>query len=349
MIKAGIYGGRGYVARELARLLLAHPEAEVAWWYSREAGAVEEAHRNLVGSGMEFTSDEKLSDADVVFFATPVGVAQEKAAEWLARGTKVIAMAADFRLDNRNDFERIYGKHKCWELAKEAVYGIPEVYRDKIAKARIVATPGCFATAVILALAPLVTDGRFDVRRIVVDGVTGTSGAGAALDRSVHHPEMCQTMIPYNVVDHRHTYEMEAELSKAAGRDVTVHFTTTMGPFSRGILATCHLFCEKTPEREEVLDMLEEYYSDETFVTVNRIAKDQKARWDYIAYPSVADVAGSNYCQLGAAVDEKRGRVVVFAALDNMGKGACGAAVQNMNVMFGIDEATGISQRGLAV
>jgi N-acetyl-gamma-glutamyl-phosphate reductase common form len=349
VIKAGLYGGRGYVARELVRLLSVHGGVEIAWWYSREAGRVEEAHRSLLGSGMEFTSEESLADVDVVFFATPVGVAQEKAKGFLERGAKVIAMAADFRLRNREDFERIYGKHTCWELVDEAVYGIPELHRERIAKARIVATPGCFATAAILALAPIVRQSGIDLRHIVVDGVTGTSGAGAALDRSVHHAEMCQTVIPYNVVDHRHTYEMEAELSRAAGRDVMVHFTSEMGPFSRGILATCHLFCEKTPAREEVLRIYEEFYRGEPFVSVNRIAKDPKARWDYIGYPSVADVAGSNYCQIGADVDRKRGRIVIFAALDNMGKGACGAAVQSMNLMFGLAETTGISQRGLGV
>jgi len=349
MVKVGIYGGRGYVAKELARILAVHPEAEIAWWYSREPGEVAEAHRNLAGTGLRFTTNADLADADVVFLCAPVPVAQQLAEGFLDRGSKVIAMAADFRLKNRKTFETVYGPHQSWDLVREAVYGLPELRRDEIRRARLVANPGCFSAAVILALAPLVRRPGVDLARIVVDAVSGTSGAGAALDRSMHHPEMCQTLLPYSVVGHRHTCEMEEQLSDLAGTPVTVNFTPSYGPWSRGVLAACHAFVEKTPSREDLLALYGEFYRDCRFVKVNALAKNAAAPWDYLPYPSVADVAASNYCHIGLDVDPARGRVVVFSAIDNMGKGACGTAVQNMNLMFGLDEALGIRQPGLGV
>jgi N-acetyl-gamma-glutamyl-phosphate reductase len=349
MILAGLYGGRGYVARELARLLIAHPQAEIAWWHSREAGSAEEAHRNLMGTGLRFVSGNEPPDADVAFICAPVGVAMDVAPALLERGVKVVAMAADFRLKDQGVFERVYGTHRRWELVKEAVYGIPELHREAIHSARLIANPGCFSSAAILALAPLIRRGGVDVRRLVVDGISGTSGAGAGLDRSMHHPEMWQTVLPYNVVDHRHSYEMESQLSALAGEEATVHFTSYYGCFGRGILAACHAFPEKLPEREALLDAYEEFYAGHPFVRVNRLPRDAEAGWNYAPYPSVADVAGSNYCQIGLDVDERRGRIVVFSAIDNMGKGACGAAVQNMNLMFDLVETVGLTTPGLGI
>ena len=349
MITAGVYGGRGYVARECVRLLVGHPEAEVTWWCSREAGSAESSHRNLLGTGLRFVSENDLPDVDVVFICAPVGIAMDLAPRWLDRGARVISMAADFRLRHKGSFERLYGEHRAWALLNEAVYGIPELHRDSIRTARLVANPGCFSSAAILGLVPLVKCADLGIESVVVDGISGTSGAGAGLDRSMHHPEMWQTVIPYNAVDHRHTYEMEAQLSLVAGHGVTVHFTSYYGPFGRGILAACHVFPQHLPERSELLDVYEQFYREHPFVTVNRLPHDSEAAWDYLPFPSVADVAGSNYCQIGLDVDRRRGRVVVFSAIDNMGKGACGVAVQNMNLMFGLDETTGLVTPGLGI
>ncbi len=349
MIRVGIHGGRGYVARELARLLISHPRAQIAWWHSRKAGPAEEAHRNLMGTGLTFVSGEDLPDADIVFICAPVGVAMDIAPQLLKRGIKVITMAADFRLGDRKAFERIYGEHRCWELVREAVFGLPELHRDEIRSARLIANPGCFSSAAILALAPLVERGGLDLDRLIVDGVSGTSGAGATPDRSMHHPEIWQSVIPYNVVDHRHSYEMESELSQIAGEPVTVHFTSHYGCFGRGILATCHAFPNEFPEREALLDAYQQFYRDHPFVSINRLSADPDTAWNYVPYPSVADVAGSNYCEIGLDVDAERRRIVVFSAIDNMGKGACGVAVQNMNLMFDLEETTGLTQPGLGV
>jgi len=349
VIRVGIYGGRGYVARELARLIAVHPDAELAWWHSREAGTVEDVHRNLLGTQLQFIAGEGTPDADVVFLCTPVGVAMEVAPDLLRRGSKVVSMAADFRITDRSVFESIYGPHRSWELQKMAVYGIPELHRDAIRACDLVANPGCFSTAAILALAPLVQMPNVDADHLVVDGISGTSGAGATLDRSVHHPEMCSTVIPYNVVGHRHTYEMEEQLSLVARRSVCVHFTSHYGPFSRGILATCHAFADPLPTRDDLLDLYDAFYAEQPFVIVNRLSGSPQAAWHYESYPSVLDVASSNFCQIGMDVDPKRRRIVIFAAIDNMGKGACSAAVQNMNLMFRIDETAGISMRGLGI
>jgi N-acetyl-gamma-glutamyl-phosphate reductase len=348
MVKVGVYGGRGYVARELVRLLLAHPEAELAWWASREAGPAEDAHRNLLGAGLEFVcSGDELPAADIVFLCTPTGVAMDLAPAFLRAGCKVVSMAADFRLADREAFERLYGAHSAWELVAEAAYGISELHREAVRAARLVANPGCFSSAAILALAPAVA--ALGPDSVVVDGISGTSGAGAELDRSMHHPEMWQTVLPYNVVDHRHSYEMEGELSAVGGRPVTVHFTSHYGCFGRGILATCHVLAGNLPDRDALLAAYRDFYEGEPFVAVNALAADPDAAWNYVPYPSVADVAGSNHCQIGLDVDRRRGRLVVFSAIDNMGKGACGAAVQNMNIMFGLPETMGLERRGLGI
>jgi len=330
------------------RLLLAHPEAELAWWASREAGPADAAHRNLLGTGLQFVnSGDDPPAADVVFLCTPTGVAMELAPQLLGAGCRVVSMAADFRLSDRETFERVYGPHSAWDLVAEAAYGIPELHRDAIRTARLVANPGCFSSAAILALAPAVAALGPDAA--IVDGISGTSGAGAELDRSMHHPEMWQTVLPYNVVDHRHSYEMEGELSAVGGRPLTVHFTSHYGCFGRVYWPRATILAEGIPDRDALLATYRDFYDGEPFVTVNFLTGSPDAAWNYIPYPSVADVAGSNHCQIGLDVDRRRGRLVVFSAIDNMGKGACGAAVQNMNVMFGLPETMGLELRGLGI
>jgi N-acetyl-gamma-glutamyl-phosphate reductase common form len=230
---------------------------------------------------------------------------------------------------------------------EEAPYGATELRRAEIAKARLVANPGCFAYTSILTLAPLVKERLVDIERLVVDGLSGSSGAGADPVVPTHHSEIGNSVFPYNVVDHRHTYEIEQELSAVAGEAVTVHFTPYYCPFTRGILAGCHGFLKRSISRAELVALYEEFYRDEPFIRILALDKDPKASWQYLPYPSVGLVAGSNYVHIGVDVDERRKRVVAFGALDNLGKGAASSAIQNMNCMLGLSEATGIDSYGL--
>ena len=347
-IKVGIVGGSGYSGGELLRLLLVHPNAEIAFVTSRGDKSLEAIHRNLVGSGLRFVREEEAPDADVVFLCTPARESMLKAPAWLQRGAKVVDIGSDFRLKDRPTFERVYkAEHTCWELVGEAPYGATELHRAAIATARLVANPGCFAYTAILTLAPLVKAGLIDTERVVVDGLSGTSGAGAEPVTPTHHSEIGNGVFAYNVVEHRHTYEIEQELSGVAGAPVTVHFTPYYCPFTRGILAGCHGFLTRAVTRAELLALYEEFYRGEPFIRTLAFEKDPKASWQYLPYPSVASVAGSNFVQIGVDVDERRRRVVAFGALDNLGKGAASSAIQNMNCMLGLPEDAGLRGVGL--
>ncbi len=347
-VSVGIVGGSGYAGGELLRLLLQHPQARIAWVTSRGEKSLEAIHRNLVGSGLRFIREEEAGDCDVVFLCTPARESMLKAPAWLARGARVVDIGSDFRLKDRATFERVYkAEHTCWELVDAAPYGAPELHRAAIAAARLVANPGCFAYTAILTLAPLLRAGLVDRERVVVDGLSGSSGAGAEPVTPTHHSEIGNGVFAYNVVEHRHTYEIEQELSGVAGAPVTVHFTPYYCPFTRGILAGCHGFLTRPVTRAELLALYAEFYRDEPFVQVLPFDKDPQASWQYLPYPSVASVAGSNFVQIGVDVDERRRRVVAFGALDNLGKGAASSAIQNMNCMLGLPESTGIAGVGL--
>jgi N-acetyl-gamma-glutamyl-phosphate reductase common form len=347
-VAVGIVGGSGYSGGELLRLLLVHPRARIAFVTSRGDKSLQAIHRNLVGTDLRFVREEEAGDADVVFLCTPARESMLKAPAWLARGAKVVDIGSDFRLKDRETFERVYkAQHTCWELVDEAPYGATELHRQAIRGARLVANPGCFAYTAILTLAPLVKAGLIDRERVVVDGLSGTSGAGAEPVTPTHHSEIGNGVFAYNVVDHRHTYEIEQELSGVAGAPVTVHFTPYYCPFTRGILAGCHGFLTREVTRDEVLALYEDFYRDEPFVRTLAFEKDPKASWQYLPYPSVASVAGSNFVQIGVDVDPRRRRVVAFGALDNLGKGAASSAIQNMNCMLGLAEDSGLRGVGL--
>jgi len=347
-ISAGIVGGSGYAGGELLRLLLGHPGIRIAWVTARGDKPLESIHRNLVGSGLRFSKEEDVSPCEVVFLCMPSRQSMTRAERYLRQGSKVIDLGSDFRLKDPALFEQVYGTpHAAWHLVEEAPYGVTELRRATIRAARLVANPGCFAYATILGLAPLVKEQLIDLRRIVVDGFSGTSGAGAEPTVATHHSEIGNSAFPYNVVDHRHTYEMEQELGGVAGSPVTIHFTPYYAPFARGILSACHGFLQRPVTRADVLALYREFYRDEYFVRPLEIAKDPQASWQYLPYPSVGALAGSNFVQIGADVDERRGRVVVFSALDNLGKGAAGAAIQNMNCLLGLAENSGLTGVGL--
>jgi N-acetyl-gamma-glutamyl-phosphate reductase len=348
MIEVGVYGASGYMGGEALRVLSEHPQVKVAWATSRGDKPLEHFHRNLYGSGIKLVRPEEITPCDAVFFAVPTGTPMELVEQLLAQGTKVIDLGADFRLKNLTDWERLYGRaHACPGVAQEAVYGIPELHRDAVKEARVVANPGCFASAAILGMAPLIKAGLVEGDRIVVDGLSGTAGAGAELDTPLHHPEIGNNVVPYNVVDHRHTYEMEQELGLLSPAGVTVHFTSSYVPITRGILAICHCFPKAPVIRDELLDLYRDFYQDEFFVRVFDMPREPGASWQYAPYPWVSAVSGTNFCHIGLEVDPKRGRIVVFSVLDSVGKGGAHAGVQNLNLLFGLDEKMGLTRYGL--
>jgi N-acetyl-gamma-glutamyl-phosphate reductase len=347
MIRAGILGATGYMGGEALRVLLDHPAVEIAWLTSRSGDSIDDAHPNLFGLGLKLIRPETAEPCDVVFLALPTDASIEAAARFVAAGSKVIDLGAAFRLKDRAVWERVYGqKHSSWALAEKAVYGISELHAKEIAKTQLVANPGCFSSAAILGLAPLVRAKLADVGRIVVDGLSGTAGAGAELHRAAHHPEIGANLVPYNVTGHRHTYEMEQELGLLAETEVKVHFTPTYVPIVRGILDVCHVFPTRAVKREELLELFRDFYADDPFVLVYDVPRETATSWQYKPYPWVSAVAGTNYCYIGLDVDEERGRVVVFSALDSIGKGGAQAGIENMNLMFGIDRTTGLTRRG---
>jgi N-acetyl-gamma-glutamyl-phosphate reductase common form len=348
MIQVGIVGGSGYSGGELIRYLLGHPQARIAWVTSRADKRLERVHRNLLGTGLHFIREEEASPCEVVFLCTPARESMAKAPRYLDGGAKVVDIGSDFRLKDRATFERVYkAEHTCWELVAEAPYGATELHRTAIRRARLVANPGCFAYTAILSLAPLVKERLVELDKLVVDGLSGSSGAGAEPSMPTHHSEIGNSAFAYNVVDHRHTYEIEQELAGVAGAPVTVHFTPYYCPFTRGILAGCHAFLTCRVGRGELLDLYQRFYHGEPFVRVLPFEKDPAASWQYLPYPSVANLAGSNFVHIGLDVDERRNRAVVFGALDNLGKGAASSAIQNMNCMFGLREDAGLAGVGM--
>jgi N-acetyl-gamma-glutamyl-phosphate reductase len=347
-IRVGIYGASGYMGGEALRILLEHPQAEIAWITSRATKELHNVHPNFYGDELTFVSPEDTTECDVVFCALPTGAVAPYAEKALAQGAKVIDLGAEFRLEDRATWERVYKKtHPNWDLAQEAVFGVVELHREEIRSARLVANPGCYSSAAILGLAPLAKTKLIDVSCIVVDGLSGTAGAGAELDRAVHHPEIANNIVTYNVVDHRHTYEMEQELGKLAGEPVRVHFSCAYVPISRGITALCHGFTLSKTSREEVLQIYREFYQDSQFVKVLDVAHEVGASWQYRPYPWVSITSGTNYCYIGVDYDAERERVIVISTLDSVGKGGAHVGIQNMNLMCGLPEHIGLERRGL--
>jgi N-acetyl-gamma-glutamyl-phosphate reductase len=333
VIRVSIVGASGYTAAELFRILSVHGEVELAGAYAlRNAGRrVSEVHPNLKGivdMVIEAADYDRIAgSSDVVFAAVPHKVPMTFVPRLLNSGVRVVDLSADYRFDDVSVYEKYYTKHESPEV--RGVYGLPEIYREKIRRANLVANPGCFPTAAVLSLAPLVKERLIDLDHIVVDANTGTSGAGATPTEATHHPTIGASVRPYSVLSHRHAPEMDQELSKLAGRAVRVSFTPHLIPIVRGILSTAHVFLNRNLGREDLLEIYRKFYAGEPFVRILDVL------------PEVNFVLGSNYCDIGLAVDGE-GRAAVIAAIDNLVKGASGQAVQNMNIMFGLDESEGL-------
>ena len=347
MVSVGIVGGSGYMGGEALRVLLRHPHADIAWVTSRSPGPVEQVHPNLYDTGLHFVPLEEVKTPDFVLLALPTGASIAVAVRFLQAGARVIDLGAAFRLHERPTWERVYGQpHTAWPLVHEAVYGVPELHAERIRNARLIANPGCFASAAILGLAPLLKAGLVDGQRLVVDGLSGTAGAGAEFSRAIHHPEIGGNVVLYNVVGHRHTYEMEQELTGVAHREVRVHFTPCYVPIVRGIVDICRCFPTEALSRAHLLAVFSQFYQGQPFVKVYDQPQEEEDAWHYKPYPWVSAVAGTNYCYIGMAVDDERHSIVVMAVLDSVGKGGAHVAIENLNIMAGFARTTGLLDRG---
>lgn len=339
-IRIGIVGGTGYTGVELLRLLAQHPHCEIAAITSRkEAGmGVAELFPNLRGSiGLKFTEPDKaeLKACDLVFFATPNGVAMEQARALVDGGVRIIDIAADFRIQDVAVWEQWYGvKHACPELVAEAVYGLPEVNRARIKEARIVANPGCYPTSVQLGLLPLVEAGVVDLDHLIADAKSGVSGAGRRAEVHTLLAEASDNFRAYGVPGHRHHPEIAQGLARAAGRPVNLIFVPHLVPMIRGIHAT--LYARLTAPAE-VQSLYEKRYAGEAFVDVMPAG----------THPETRSVRGANMCRISVHRPRDGETVVILSVIDNLVKGASGQAVQNMNIMFGLKEATGLEQLAL--
>ena len=338
MIKAGIVGATGYAGCELVRILTAHPEAEIAAISSvsfegKKLSDVYPSYIYLNDLECE-NADAVVEKSDVVFAALPHGLSQELAAKCKARGVKFIDLGADFRLESEEEYTEWYGGTFLDKaLHEEAVYGLPEFFREDIKGKDIIANPGCYTTCSPLALAPAVVNGLIEFKGIICNCASGVTGAGRKPSQGNHYPELNEGFHAYKVASHRHTPEIEQTISRLSGEKVILTFVPHLLPVNRGILATCYADLKDGVTYEQVRAAYEDYYKDEYFVRV--LPEGMCADIHNIKY--------SNFCDISVHFDERARKLIVCSAIDNMVKGAAGQAVQNMNIIFGIDEKTGLT------
>lgn len=339
MIKVGIIGATGYAGGELVRILMGHKEAEIVWYGSRSYidQKYADVYRNMfqiVDAKCMDDNIEALADqVDVIFTATPQGFLASVINENILGKTKIVDLSADFRIKDVKVYEKWYGiEHKSPQFIEEAVYGLCEVNRDKVKGARLIANPGCYTTCSILTAYPLAKEGIIDMRTLIVDAKSGTSGAGRGAKVPNLFCEVNENMKAYGVASHRHTPEIEEQLGYASGENVTISFTPHLVPMNRGILATEYATLKKDVTGEEVKAIYDKYYADEKFVRVLGEGVCPETKW----------VEGSNYVDIGFKLDSRTNRIVMMGAIDNLVKGAAGQAVQNMNLLFGLPESEGL-------
>ncbi len=338
MINVAIIGATGYTGAELARILLGHPQAKIAAVTSESRAGqnysrVFPAFRGRLDLELEKLDPERITPrAQAVFLCLPHHEAMEAAKTFREKGCKVIDLSADFRLSAAEIYEAWYGPHRAQDLLKEAVYGLPEIHRDSIKKAELVANPGCYPTSCILGLAPLIRQKAIDLTTIHCDSKSGVSGAGRKAEPSLLFCEVNSGLKAYKIGNHRHTPEIEQELARLAGTPVTVTFTPHLIPMDRGILSTLYAKATTGLDNQKLHRIYEEFYQKEPFVRV-------RPEGDF---PDTKDVRFTNFCDIGVHFDARTGRVIIISAIDNLVKGASGQAVQNMNLMFGFPETQGL-------
>ena len=340
-VKVGIIGGSGYTGLELLRILHQHPSAEVHVMTSRalEGKKLYEVFPNMHGiSNLTYLlpDDDKLYECDIVFFATPHGVAMNNAGLFLERNIKVVDLGADFRIKDSKIWSNWYNmEHTEESLLNEAVYGQPEIYRETIKEARLIANPGCYPTAVLLALKPLLEKNLIDPSNIIADCKSGVSGAGRNANQATLLCEITESFKPYGVSGHRHFPEIKQELESISEYPVGLTFTPHLLPMSRGIEAT--IYADLVDSKADILACFKNAYKNEEFVKILPEG----------VYPETRSVKSSNYCQISVQYVEHSNKLVIMSVIDNLGKGAAGQAIQNMNLMFGLNEQEGLLQMGL--
>ncbi len=334
MIRVAIIGASGYTGAESIKIILRHSEAELTYLTAlpEECGAVEDVFPQFKGRckmQIEPLDLDKLADlADVALCCLPHKVSMGFVPKLLDAGLKVIDFSADYRLKDVAVYEKYYVKHTDTENLKHAAFGLPELFRDRIKDATLVANPGCYPTGATLAIAPLLKEGLIETDGIIVNAVTGSSGAGKNPSEKFHFPNMNENLFPYGIGTHRHMPEIEQIASDVAGKDVTVLFQPHVGPFDRGILSTVYCVPKESLGDEQLDRLYRDFYAGEPFVRIRNDA------------PAVKDIAGTNYCHIFPAI--VKGRIVSFSAIDNLVKGASGQAIQNMNIIFGTEETLGL-------
>ena len=336
-IKAGIIGATGYAGAELVRILLTHPEAEIAAISSvsfegKKLSEVYPSYKTLCD--MECSNqDEVVEKSDVVFAALPHGLSQELAAQCDKAGKAFIDLGADFRLESEDEYKEWYGcEFLDYDLHKRSVYGLPELFRENIKGKRIIANPGCYTTGTPLALAPAVKAGLVSTEGIIVDSKSGVTGAGRKPNQGNHYPELNEGFHAYKVANHRHTPEIEQTLSKLSGKKVTITFVPHLLPVNRGIISTCYARINEGVTFEQIREEYEKFYADEFFV---RLLPDG-------SNADIHNIKYSNFCDISLHFDKRTNTLIAISAIDNMVKGAAGQAIQNMNIIFGLDEKTGL-------
>lgn len=339
MIKAGIIGATGYAGQQLASLLVNHPEAEIKFVSSNSyAGQlfsdIYPQFYKILDMPLLSTEEAKaaMGDVDVVFTALPNGLVFELAQLALEKGIKIIDFSADFRLDDPDVYEEWYKtEHTAKDLISKQVYGLAELWRDKIKGADLIANPGCYTTASILAISALLReDGLVDTDHIIIDAKSGITGSGRKKDISLLYAEAGESVKAYGIAHHRHTPEIEQELSKVAGKEIQVQFTPHLMPMKRGILATIYVDLKKDVTEEDLYAVYEKYYGDENFIRIRRGMCETRF------------VVETNFCDISVRVDQRTHRAIITSCIDNMVKGAAGQAVQNMNAAFGLEETAGL-------
>ena len=339
MIKAGIIGSTGYAGAEIVRILMRHPETEIVWFGSRTyqdmpyASVFQNMTKIVDAKCMGENMDELANAVDVIFTATPQGLCASLVNEDSLSKVKIIDLSADFRIKDVSVYEKWYGiTHPSPSYIEEAVYGLCEINRKDIAGARLIANPGCYTTCSILSCYPLVKESLIDTDTLIIDAKSGTSGAGRGAKVANLYCEVNESIKAYGVTSHRHTPEIEEQLGYAAGKEVMINFTPHLVPMNRGILATSYATLNGDVTEQQIRAAYEKYYGDEYFIRILPEGVLPETRW----------VEGSNYVDIGWKIDPRTHRIVVLGALDNLVKGAAGQAVQNMNIMFGLEEKTGI-------
>jgi N-acetyl-gamma-glutamyl-phosphate/LysW-gamma-L-alpha-aminoadipyl-6-phosphate reductase len=347
-MKVGVVGASGYVGGEILRLLVSHPHAEISMVTSRQyvgeyISRIQPGLKGFTDLTFSELDYDKLTDkCDLVFTAVPHGTAVDIVKALYDRGMKVIDLSADYRLHNPTDYDKWYGwQHPHPELLSKSVFGVPELHREEIKKSQLVSCPGCMAVTSILGLYPLIKKNLIDTEHIIVDSKIGSSGAGAGTVSGTHHAMRSGVIRPYKPAKHRHTGEIEQELSQAAGSKIKVSMSPHAVDIVRGILCTNHVFLKQPLSEMDLWKIYREQYQNEKFV---RLIRDKKG---FYKFPDPKFVVGSNFCDVGFDIDEDNNRIVVLSASDNLMKGAAGSAIQNMNVMAGFNEMDGIAQTPL--